>query len=103
MIYFLFLNIPIIFSIYTKVDKLLIILGVICVYSLFIYYYKSNQKNIEHMKKVIFFLTQVILIFWLYLSSGYFYNQSLDNKWAVRYKISMSDEAEIYFSAWIRY
>lgn len=51
------------------------------------------------MKKVIFFLTQVILIFLVILSSGYFYNQSLDNKWAVRYKISMSDEAEIYFSA----
>ena len=51
------------------------------------------------MKKVIFFLTQIILIFLVILSSGYFYNQSLDNKWAVRYKISMSDEAEIYFSA----
>ena len=47
LIYFLFLNIPIIFSIYTKIDKLLIILGVICVYSLFIYYYKSNQKKIS--------------------------------------------------------
>ena len=51
------------------------------------------------MKKVIFFLIQVMLIFVVILSSGYFYNQSLDNKWAVRYKISMSDEAEIYFSA----
>lgn len=51
------------------------------------------------MKKIIFFLTQVTLIFFVILSSGYFYNQSLDNKWGVRYKISMSDEAEIYFSA----
>ena len=51
------------------------------------------------MKKVIFFLTQVILIFFVTLSVGYFYNQTQENKWAVRYKISMSDEAEIYFSA----
>jgi len=47
IIYFLIVNIPIIMSLYTSVNKIYIIILTFLVYIFFIYYYK-NQKNKKH-------------------------------------------------------
>ena len=44
IIYFLFINIPIIFSLYSSLNKLMIILIVILIYFIFIIYYKQHSK-----------------------------------------------------------
>ena len=45
LIYFLFMNIPIVLSIYTLINKLIIISLVILIYFIFLFYYKKLNKN----------------------------------------------------------